>query len=114
MYLCLFMDSYFCFTSLYINPLASCCFVLLHSTIFIDFLTCTCVFSHSVMSDSFVTPWMVVQQAPLSMKFSRQEHWSGLPFPTPGDLSDPGTESWSLAFPTLAGRFFFFFYLVEG
>ena len=68
------------------------------------------------MSDSFVTPWMVVQQAPLSMKFSRQEHWSGLPFPTPGDLSDPGTESWSLAFPTLAGRFFFFFnfFLVEG
>ena len=37
----------------------------------------------------FVTPWTVARQAPLSMEFSRQEHWSGLPFPSPGDLSDP-------------------------
>ena len=36
------------------------------------------------------TPWTVARQAPLSMGFSRQEHWSGLPFPSPGDLSDPG------------------------
>ena len=40
----------------------------------------------------FVTPWMVAHQAPLSMRFSRQEYWSGLPFPSPGDLSDPGME----------------------
>ena len=39
-----------------------------------------------------VTPWTVAHQAPLSMGFSRQEHWSGLPFPSPGDLSDPGIE----------------------
>ena len=36
----------------------------------------------------FVTPWTVAYQAPLSMEFSRQEYWSGLPFPSPGDLPD--------------------------
>jgi len=40
----------------------------------------------------FVTPWTVARQVPLSMEFSRQEYWSGLPFPSPGDLSDPGIE----------------------
>ena len=40
----------------------------------------------------FATPWTVTYQAPLSMGFSRQEYWSGLPFPSPGDLPDPGTE----------------------
>ena len=43
----------------------------------------------------FATPWTVAYQAP-SMGFSRQEHWSGLPFPSPGDLSNPGIESVSL------------------
>ena len=38
----------------------------------------------------FATPWTVTHQAPLSMGFSRQEHWSGLPFPSPGDLPDAG------------------------
>ena len=41
----------------------------------------------------FATSWTIAQQPPLSMEFSRQEHWSGLPFPSPGDLPDPGTES---------------------
>ena len=45
----------------------------------------------------FVTPWIVVRQAPQSMGFSRQEHWSGWPFPSPGDLPDPGTEPGSPA-----------------
>ena len=40
----------------------------------------------------FVTPWTVAYQAPLSMGFSRQEYWSGLPFPSPGDLPNPGIE----------------------
>ena len=40
----------------------------------------------------FVIPWTVVHQASLSMGFSRQEYWSGLPFPSPGDLPDPGIE----------------------
>ena len=55
------------------------------------------------MSDSFETPWTVANQAPLSMEFSRQEYWSGLPFPSPEDLPDPGIEPASL---TLAGEFF--------
>ena len=46
----------------------------------------------------FVTLWIVAHQAPLSMGFSRQEYWSGLPFPSPGDLPDPGIETGS---PTL-------------
>ena len=44
----------------------------------------------------FVTPWAVAHQAPLSMEFSRQEYWSGLPFPFPGDLPDPGIKPGSL------------------
>ena len=40
----------------------------------------------------FVTPWTVAYQAPPSMGFSRQEYWSGLPFPSPGDLPNPGIE----------------------
>ena len=46
---------------------------------------------------TLATPWTVAHQAPLSMGFSRQEYWSGLPFPSPGDLPDPGIESWSPA-----------------
>ena len=45
----------------------------------------------------FVTPWTVAYQAPPSMRFSRQECWSGLPFPSPGDLPDPGIEPGSPA-----------------
>ena len=44
------------------------------------------------LSDSFVTPWTVACEAPLSMEFSRQEYWNGLPFLSPGDLSNPGIE----------------------
>ena len=40
----------------------------------------------------FVTPWIIARQASLSMKFSRQESWNGKPFPSPGGLTDPGTE----------------------
>ena len=40
----------------------------------------------------FATPWSIAHQAPLSMGYSRQEYWSGLPFPSPGDLPNPGTE----------------------
>ena len=45
----------------------------------------------------FATLWTVARQAPLSMGFSRQEYWSGLPFPSPGDLPDPGIEPGSPA-----------------
>ena len=46
-------------------------------------------------------PWTVACQTPLSMEFSRQEYWSGLPFPPPGDLPDPGIEPASLMSPAL-------------
>ena len=51
----------------------------------------------------FAIPWTVHCQVPLSMEFFRQEYWSGLPFPSPGDLPKPGTET---ASPALAGRLF--------
>ena len=54
----------------------------------------------------FETPWTAAHQAPLSVEFSRQEYWSGLPFPTPGDLPDPEIEPVSLASPALADGFF--------
>ena len=55
------------------------------------------------MSDSLAIPWTVTHQAPLSMGFPDQEYWSGLPFPSPGDLPDPGMEPTS---PALTGGFF--------
>ena len=65
------------------------------------------LFSRSVMSDSFASPWTVGHQAPLSMRFPRQEYWTGVPFPSLGNLLDPGikprVEPMS---PALAGRFF--------
>ena len=56
-----------------------------------------------------VTQWTVANQTPLSLGFSRQEYWSGLPFPTPGSSPDSGIEGASLvspASPALAGRFY--------
>ena len=53
----------------------------------------------------FAVTWAVAHQAPLSMEFFRQEYWSGLPFPTPGDLPNPGVEFASLAPPALADGF---------
>ena len=55
----------------------------------------------------FVTPCTIAHQLPLSMGFSRQEYWSGLPFPSPGNLPDPGIEPTSLMSPALSGEFFF-------
>ena len=54
----------------------------------------------------FETPRTISRQAPLSLGFSRQESWGGLPVPSPGDLPDPGTELTSLTSPALAGGFF--------
>ena len=65
-----------------------------------------CVFSLSVESSSFVTPWTVAYQDPLSMGFFRQEYWSGLPFPPPGDLPHPGSAPTSLVSPALEEGFF--------
>ena len=55
---------------------------------------------------TFYDPWTVACQAPLSMEFSRQKYWSGLPFPTPKDLPEPGIEPASFVSAALAGRFY--------
>ena len=60
-------------------------------------------FSHILV---FATLRIVARQAPLSMGFSRQEYWSGLLYPSPGDLSNPGIEHASLMSPALTGSFF--------
>ena len=61
--------------------------------------------NRSVVPD-FLRPQTVVHQSPLPMELSRQEYWSGLPFPTPGDLPDSGIEPTSLVSPALADGFF--------
>ena len=53
----------------------------------------------------FVTPWTIALQDPLSMEFSRQEYWSGLPFPSPGDLPNPGIKLKSPVSPALQADF---------
>ena len=57
------------------------------------------------MTDTFATPWTVARQTPLFMGFSRQEYWSGLPFPSPRDLPDPGIKYASVTSPALASGF---------
>ena len=67
------------------------------------YTVCVCVFTCVQL---FATPCTVAHQAPLSMEFSRQGYWSGLPFPPPGDLPDLGIELASFASPALTGGFF--------
>ena len=62
--------------------------------------------SHFICVQFFATPWTVARQSPLSTGCSRQEYWSGLPGPSPGDLPDPEIEPSSLTSSALAGRFF--------
>ena len=64
---------------------------------------CACVLS---LVQYFVTLWIVAHEAPLSMEFPRQKYQSGLPFPSPEDLPNPGIVPMFLVSPTLAGRFF--------
>ena len=70
---------------------------------FINTLTCVCMLSYFSHVQFFATPLTAACPAPLSMEFSRQEYWNGLPFPIPGDLLDLGIEPTS---PALAGGFF--------
>ena len=66
-----------------------------------------CMHAHSLSHvQLFATLWIVAFQAPLSMGFSRQEYWTGLPCPPPGDLLDPGVKPKSLPSPTWEGGFF--------
>ena len=70
------------------------------------FLLRACVLSRFSRVQLFETPWTVTHQVPLSMGFSRQEYWSGLPCPPPGDLPDPGIEPVSLTSSAVASGFF--------
>ena len=74
----------------------------------LPFLVAICVCMRSCFSCVwlFATLWTVAHQAPLSMGFSRQEYWSGLPCPSPGDLPGPGIKPVSLMCAALAGEFF--------
>ena len=65
-----------------------------------------CVYDQSLQSYQTLFNPVYAHQVPLSMEFSRQEYWGGLPFPSPGYLPDPGIEPTSLASSALAGGFF--------
>ena len=68
---------------------------------------CVCVWAQTLSRvQLFAIPWTVACQTCLSSGFSRQEYWSGLPFPSPGDLPYPGIQPESLVSPAMAGRFF--------
>ena len=66
----------------------------------------TRVLCHFSSVQFFATPWTVAHQASLSIEFSRQEYWTGLSCPPPGDLSDSGIKPLNLVSPELAGGFF--------
>ena len=92
-----------------------CCISFCYTTILIfiynvhiiyNTYMCVCMLHHFSHVQLCVTLWIVAHQALLSMGFSREEYWSGLPCPPPGDLPDPGIEPVSLASPALAGGFF--------
>ena len=67
---------------------------------------CVCVCVCAQLCSALCNPWTVACQAPLFMEYSRQEYHSGMPFPPPGDLPNPGIQTTFLGYPALAGRFF--------
>ena len=72
------------------------------------FYECACMLSRFSLAQLCVTSWTLAHQTPLSMGFSGQEYWqSGLPFPSPGDLPDPGIRPTSLKSPALSGGFLY-------
>ena len=77
--------------------------VVILGSFYLSISSTTCMLSHVRLCG---TPWTVVHQAVLSMGFSKQEYWSGLPLPSPGDLFNLGIKLASLASPALAGGFF--------
>ena len=82
------------------------CVCVCHMYVCIHTHTCMCMLSCFSCVQLFATLWTIACQAPLSMGFSRQEYWSGLPCPPPGHLPDRGIEPASLMSPALAGGFF--------
>ena len=85
----------------HLHPVPSCTLPAVHSIIMH-----VCVLSRFSHVRLCATPWTVAHLAPLSVGFSRQEYWSGLPCPPPGDLPNPEVKPSSVMSPALAGRFF--------
>ena len=83
-----------------------CKVIVQHQNQLLSFIYHACMLSRFSHVRLIQTLWTVTHQAPLSMGFSRQEYWSGLPCPPPGDFLDPGVKPTSLVSPTLAGGFF--------
>ena len=77
-----------------------------HDLILVEVDVCACMLSLVSHVQLFVTQWTAAYHVHLFMGFSRQEYWSGLPCPLPGDLPDPGIEPASLMSPALTGEFF--------
>ena len=84
----------------------SFCHLFISAPLLVLLISDVCVCSHFSHVRPFATLWIVTHQAPLSMRFSRQEYSSRLPCPPLGDLPDPGVKPRSLMSPALAGRFF--------
>ena len=81
-------------------------YIYIHTYMHAYIQTYACLLSCSSHIQLFVTLGTIAYQAPLSIRFSRQEYWSGLPCPPPGDLPNPGIKHMSLMSPALPGRFF--------
>ena len=91
------------------NKTRFCPWALLMEASFFSVCVCVCVCVCMPTLSCvwfFANAWTVACQAPLCLRFSRQEYWSRLPFPTPGDLPDPEIKTPSLVSPAQAGRFF--------
>ena len=105
-YICesLFQSSLLCSIDLYVCLYASAMLFLINVSTFniIIIFLWACVLNCFSCVQLFATPWTVACQAPLSMGFSRQKYWRGLPYPSPGDLPNPGIEPASLKYPALA------------
>ena len=101
----IFLLTFYFFIKLFINFhtdfLSGC--TILHSHQLFTMCVCAQTLCHVQL---FTTPWTVACQAPLSMGFSQQEYWSGVPCPPPGDLPNPGIEPASLTSSALTGGFF--------
>ena len=100
-----FLELHFSFLSINVPSFSSSSMVAV-STFQWAAISSMCVCSVAQSCPSSAIPWTVAHQAPLSMEFSREEYWSRLPFPSPGNLSDPVVELTSVEPPALAGEFF--------
>ena len=100
---------YFTYGNVYVSGLLSQFFhtlsfpLCIHKSLLYVCISGACMLSHFSCVLLFVTPWTVACQAPLSVRVSRQEYWSGLPCPPPEDLPNPGIKPTSVMSPALQG-----------